>query len=388
MPRLNPLPVVLNKASNRNSGLKAYLRSRMCSKLVNCKSKQFLLIKKQKKGKIMEITNFVGIDISKLTFNLALIIGGNKENIIDEEFTNDLKGIKQMKKWLQSSQGIKLDETVFCMEHTGIYCRTIVDFLVENKCSVWLEMSVAIIRSMGLQRGKNDKIDARRIALYAYKNREDIKLWQAPRKVIVQLRDLLTLRERLIKSKQSLLVPIKELRQTGNKQSAGILLKSCKATIRALEGDIEKVEEQTNQMIKGDVRLSELFQLVTSVPGVGKITAMYLICFTNEFTLYKNAKQLACYCGVAPFEHSSGTSVIGKPRVSHMANKILKCNLHLGAMSVIDKIDEFKCYYDRKTKEGKNKMSVINAVRNKIIHRVIAVVKRGTPYVNEYKLAV
>lgn len=359
----------------------------MCSKLVN-KNKEHLLIKKQKKGEIMKITNFVGIDISKLTFNLALIIDGNKENIIDEKFTNDLKGIKQMKKWLQSTQCINLDETVFCMEHTGIYCRTIVNFLVENKCNVWLEMSVVIIRSMGLQRGKNDKIDAQKLARYAYKNREDIKLWQAPRKIIVRLRDLLTLRERLINSKKSLLVPIKELRQTGDKQSADILLKSCRATIRALKGDFEKVEKQINQMIKDDYRLNELFQLIITVPGVGKITAMYLICFTNEFTLYKNAKQLACYCGVAPFEHSSGTSVRGRNRVSHMANKILKCNLHLGAMSIIGKIDEFKRYYNRKTEEGKNKMSVINAVRNKIIHRVIAVVKRRTPYVNEYNFIV
>ena len=112
-----------------------------------------------------------------------------------------------------------------------------------------------------------------------------------------------------------------------------------------------------------------------------------MLYFTNEFKLYANAKQLACYCGVAPFEHTSGTSVKGKSRVSNFANKRLKKLLHLVAMSTLSSNRELSQYYERKVGGGKNKMLVINAIRNKILQRLCAVIKRGTPYQLEYQLA-
>ena len=101
-----------------------------------------------------------------------------------------------------------------------------------------------------------------------------------------------------------------------------------------LEKDIKKIEQAMSEVVTNDVSLAKLFSLITSVIGVGMITAVELICFTNEFKMYTEAKQLACYCGVAPFEHTSGTSVRGKTRVSRMANKSLKTKLHLCAMEI------------------------------------------------------
>lgn len=126
-----------------------------------------------------EVKNFIGIDIAKKTFDLTLIKDLNKDKLIYEHFSNDAKGIGDMKQMLKAN-GINLSESVFCMEHTGIYCRVLVDYLTKNNCITWLEMPLVIKRSMGLQRGKNDKIDSKIIALYAYKNRDDIKQWQAP----------------------------------------------------------------------------------------------------------------------------------------------------------------------------------------------------------------
>ncbi|WP_299897690.1 IS110 family transposase, partial [uncultured Aquimarina sp.] len=111
-----------------------------------------------------------------------------------------------------------------------------------------------------------------------------------------------------------------------------------------------------------------------------KITALYLAIFTNMFTRYQNAKQLACYCGVVPFEHTSGTSIRKRSKVHHMANKTLKKQLHLCALSAIQYDLELKNYYNRKVEEGKSKMLVINNVRNKLVHRVCAVIKRQQPY--------
>jgi transposase len=324
--------------------------------------------------------NFVGIDVSKLRFDLALILNSDKDHIIQGVFDNNQKGIGSMSKFLEKEHHIKLSETIFCMEFTGIYCRPLTKFMVDHDCHVWIEMPVNIIRSLGLQRGKNDRIDARRIALYAYKNRDDVKLWKPQRDVILQLRDLLALRERLITTQKTLTNPIEELIAMGAKSAAARIRKGCQKTLFSIKGEIEQIDKELDDTIKGDPQLKEMFNLATSVPGIGKFTALFMICFTNEFSMYTNPKQLACYCGVAPFEHSSGSSIRGRTRVSHMANKVLKRLLHMGAMSVISKDPELSSYYQRKTAQGKNKMLVINAVRNKIIHRLCAVIKRGFEY--------
>lgn len=93
------------------------------------------------------------------------------------------------------------------------------------------------------------------------------------------------------------------------------------------------------------------------------------------------SRQLACYCGCAPFEHRSGTSVRGKTRISNMANKNLKKLLTLCARSLLRTKTELADYYNRKLAEGKNKMSIINALRNKLIQRICAVIDRQTPYI-------
>jgi len=327
-----------------------------------------------------EVKNYIGIDIAKKTFDLTVIKDSNKDKLIYNQFSNDAMGIRLMKQMLKSN-GVNLSESVFCMEHTGIYCRVLVDFLTKNDCITWLEMPMVIKRSMGLQRGKNDKIDSKNIALYAYKNRDDIKQWKAPREEVLKLKDLMTLRDRLIRNKKSLKTPIQELRSMGDTSGAKLLYDSCKAALEGIEKSLKRIEHQIDEIVKGDTKLLKLYKLIVSVPGVGKVTAINLICYTNEFSLYKNAKQLACYCGVAPFEHTSGTSIRGKTRVSHMANKTLKTNLNLGAWSIIRGNNEIAEYYKRKIAEGKKEISVINAIRNKIIHRVTAVIKRETPYV-------
>ena len=154
-------------------------------------------------------------------------------------------------------------------------------------------------------------------------------------------------------------------------------------SIRAIEKDIEGVEEKLKQIIDDDDHLKKIFNLATSVAGIGFVTAVNLIIHTNEFKMLTDVRKLACYCGIAPFEYSSGT-IRGKRRVHPMANKKLKTNLHMGALTSVKVDPGLKQYYERKVAEGKNKMSVLNAVKNKLLARVLAVVKRGVPYEKNY----
>ena len=263
----------------------------------------------------MEFKNFIGIDISKESFDLALIKGSDLSNIASSLFANDPKGIIRLEEFLKRN-GITKDDTLFCMEHTGIYCRFLSQYLTENNYHVWLEMPVQILRSLGIQRGKNDKVDAKRIAEYALLKKDKAVLWEPPREVVMQIHDLLTLRDRLCESRKMLKTPIKEFKDCGHDKTAKLLESKCKSTLASLDKEIKQLEKELEKLINNDNNLKKLYGLAKSVPGIGMVTAMSLLYFTNEFKMYKNSKQLACYCGVAPFEHTSGTSVKGKPSVS------------------------------------------------------------------------
>ena len=118
--------------------------------------------------------------------------------------------------------------------------------------------------------------------------------------------------------------------------------------------------------------------------AIGPTTAGHLLVVTNEFKNFNCPKKFACYAGTAPFENSSGTSIRGKSHVSPYANKDTKKLLHMAALSAINMQNELAVYYQRKVSEGKNKMAVINAVRNKLIKRIFAVVERGAKYEKNY----
>lgn len=322
--------------------------------------------------------NFIGVDVSKATLDLALIKDNDLKNIKSFVLTNDKAGFRELKKILAQNK-ICFEEVIFCIEHTGYYSRALSDFILQHNGLLWLEMSLKIIRSLGVQRGKNDKLDARRIAKYAHRNVLDFVPYLPVRKVIQELRTLLMLREKLINSKTSLLVPIKELASI-DKASGKKAKKSINKFLLSIEKNIKSLDLEINDLILQDSDLFRLQQLVTSVPGVGKITFYNLLYFTNEFQNYTQGKQLACYCGVVPFEYTSGSSVKGKPKVHKMANKQLKRLLHLAAMTAICHVPEFKDYFDRKVSEGKSKMLVLNNVRNKIVLRIAAVVRNNEPY--------
>ena len=130
--------------------------------------------------------------------------------------------------------------------------------------------------------------------------------------------------------------------------------------------------------------MNRLYEIITSVNGIGLITASYILVTTNEFININNAKKYACYSGVVPFEHTSGTSVRGKNRVSHMANKNIKTLLHMAALVSIKMKGDMQDYYDRKVSEGKNKMSILNAIRNKLILRIFACVNQNREYEKIY----
>lgn len=331
----------------------------------------------------METVYFLGIDISKKTFQAALTLDGVA--MFEMEVENSPKQIKEYFQELKRKFSFSFSQLMVCLEHTGIYTYPVLDYLFRAEIKVCLEPALQIKQSQGMKRGKNDQIDARRIAQYAYKNRNELRLWRPQRETIQRLKALLVLRERLIKTKVQIETPINETKEFIEESIRKAIAKNCKHTITALKKDILQVENEIQLLVKGDIQIKEQYELAVSVPGVGKITALNVIISTGEFQRINEAKKFACYAGIAPFEYTSGSSIRGKTRVSKMANMTLKKLLHLAAMSAIQCSKELKDFYQRKVAEGKNKMSVINAVRNKLISRIFACIKNKRKYQNNYQ---
>lgn len=331
----------------------------------------------------METTYFLGIDVAKKTLQAALTVDGRA--MVDYQLENGKKGIKSFFKDLFKQGGFASGQLVVCIEHTGIYCNHLLDVLVEMKIKLCVESALQIKRSQGLKRGKTDKVDARRIAQYLYKNKNEINLWQPPRREVQALKQLLKLRERLIRMKNQLAVPLREGRQYIEETVFKEIMRSCKSSIKVLEQDILRVEKQIREIVSKDPAIQHQMRICTSITGIGNITALHVIITSGEFQLITDPKKYACYTGVAPFEHTSGTSVRGKTRVSKMANMGVKRLLHLAAMSARQHNAELRHYYERKIAQGKNKMSVLNAVRNKLITRIFSCVLNDRMYQKNYQ---
>jgi transposase len=330
----------------------------------------------------MEFMYFIGTDVSKSELDLAVMYG--KTLLFHRRIANTPAGIQPFLKELAKLPGFTLKTTVFCMEHTGIYNNHLLKVVHEKRGNICLEAASQIKNSLGNIRGKNDKIDAIRIAEYAYTYRDKLRLWQPKRLIIQQLTQLTATRSRLIEVQKTLKTPLEETSTFISRKVAKPNNGICNDSLNAIGKDLDKVDKAIDQIIQSDAELRRLFTLISSVSGIGKVTATMILITTNEFKDISDPKKFACHAGVAPFIRESGIFK-GKGRVSHMANKKLKTLLHLSALVSIRYNDDLKQYYQRKTKEeNKNKMSAINAVRNKLILRIFACVRQNRLYEKNY----
>ena len=333
--------------------------------------------------------NYLGIDVSKPWFDVSLmvVIDHVKQPIVTERFDNNSAGLKLFKAWLKTAS-VTLDQnSLLVIENTGVYHRQLWSFCSKHNLPIHIGNAAHIKWSLGITRGKNDVIDSIRLCQYCCKQSDELKATPALNPVFMKLKDLMSSRSRLVTQLHSTKNYIKELQCSNDKQLLATLEKAHKAAIEGIKKSIVQIESLIDQIIQEEPVIYKNYLLIKSVPGIGHLTAVYIICCTNNFASKVTGKQLASYAGVVPFEHSSGVSIRGKNRVHKMANKELKKMLHLCALTAIKYYPEFKQYFDRKKAEGKNGMLVLNAIRNKLVLRVVAVVNKQEPYVDNTKIA-
>lgn len=324
---------------------------------------------------------FVGIDLSKATFDVSLRLD-LKLAPMHQQFENSSKGFKAFFQWLKQHQ-VSLADTLFLMEHTGIYGLKLCYFLEQNKLVYKLLNPLELKKSLGIVRQKTDQADAHQISRYGYLHQEEIIPTRLPSATLLHIKTLLTHRSSLIKQRTAIKNSLHRLKEVSKILDTALLNKQLKSQLKLLKEQVKEVEQQLGQLLKSDKDIQANHQLLQSIPGVGLLVAATMLVTTNNFQSFDNGRQFACYVGAAPFAHISGSSIKGKTKVHPVANRQIKALLTNSAGTVIQHDEQMRNYYQRKLKEGKSKMSVLNAIRCKIINRIFAVIKRGTKYTKQ-----
>lgn len=336
-----------------------------------------------------QIRFYVGIDVSKQWFDAALmaVVDHHKQPMENGRFDNSVQGLKGFNKWLNKHQDFSDKHCLVLIENTGVYHRLIWEYCSKHSLPLYIGNAADLKWSMGIVRDKNDQADSCRLCEYAYRHADELQGTPVLDAALLVLKDLMTSRSRLLRQINSIKVYLGEVNNFNSKEVQKMMEQSHKAALKGLQQSLHAIEKEIAIRIKENEAIRTNFELLQTIPGIGPYTAIYLVCCTANFSGARTGKQLASYAGVVPFSSTSGKSIKGKPRVHPMANKELKRMLHMCAMSAIRKYPEFKDYYNRKKAEGKHPLAILNAIRNKLALRAVAVIKNQSPYVDNYKKA-
>lgn len=324
----------------------------------------------------MKLKEFIGIDVSKE--HIDVFVYSSKAHA---KFANNEIGFNKMMQWTEDHLSCATAEILFAFEHAGLYSLPLSLFLDENRHKFTIIPGLELKRSRGIVRGKADDIDAKAIAEYAYEKRERIRLYEMPGEILLKLKRLLSYRERLVKERTAYKGRLKEFKAFLDEEENAVILNSHLEVLSTLDKEIKRIGDELERLLKEDEKLLKQYDLINSIKGIGPQTALMMIVLTNGFTKFDTWRKFASYSGTAPFPNESGLFK-GKTKTSPLANKRIKALLSCCASSAKQYNPEMKMYYQRRVVEGKNEMSTLNIIRNKLIARAFAVVKRDTPYVD------
>jgi transposase len=329
----------------------------------------------------MNYSNFIGIDISKAKIDITTL---NTDGELNHSVcTNSAKSIIGHLKSLKRN-GFDIENSLVCAEFTGLYIFSLVEACKAMAIDLWIENAAQIKHRSGISRNKNDRIDSEKIAIYASRFKDLVKLYNRDDEVIEELKFLLNERDLILTDKTKYTAQIKDQKGHVPDSFYKNKVKRYKAIIKTLVLQLKSIQNQIDQLISGDDNLKHQFNLSTSITGIGTQAAIQTIVATRGFKDFSDPRKFACHAGVAPFQFMSGSSLKTKARVSQRANKKLKRVFHMAALSAVQVDGELRDYYNRKVEEGKNKMLVLNAVRSKLIHRLFAVIRNNQKYDKNY----
>ena len=308
-----------------------------------------------------------GVDISKDVFDVHGSSTGHNQ------YSNEASGFKKFLKELPA-------EALVVMEATGYYHYRLAQFLYKNSVvvSVVNPLSVKRFIQMRLAKVKTDKSDAKAICEYALIN--EVPLYTALTEVQSECLQLFRLLDSYLKHRTA----------TKNKMHGEEVLgipskfvyRSLRRNRKQLDGEVKGIEAKILSLVKEDQQ--HQLTLLTSVPGIGQKTALFLIVLTDGFSKFENASQLCSYAGITPTIRESGSSVRGRSRISKVGNRKLRNLLFLCSFNACKHNKACRELYERIVNKGKSKKLALIAVANKLLKQCFAIAKSGRPYDETY----
>lgn len=336
---------------------------------------------------------FIGIDFSKEKVDVAIISAeGLAETSarVFNEFKNSVSGYKQLVKWVdQNANGIDSSLWLFCGENTGDYSKPLCNHLYGKGYDMWLANAKCIKDASGIRRLKSDRADATMIAEYAMRNHDKAVIYEPLSESLAQLREYYLYRQMVVRHRCSFEVRRGEKRLMQEKSPAKtVIAQSGKHIVSELNKEIAKIDKKIAALIESSDELSEVYKIVTSVPGIGVQNAVCLMVYTDNFRKFNyDARSIACYYGIAQFGEDSGTSVHVDPHVHYMANRHIKAMLTQAALAAVRFNPVIAQYYQRLIARGKKMPIAMNNVKNKLLHIVTSMVKHKQIYNPEYRIS-
>jgi transposase len=310
----------------------------------------------------------LGIDVAKETLDVALNQAGKTWQ---EHFDNTPGGFKRLSRWVEKQVGVGVHA---CLESTGQYSDGVAEYLYEHGYAVSV-VNPARIKAYGgskLRRNKTDRADAQLIAEYGL--REQPGLWSPPP---ASFRDLQALVRRL-EDLQG------QFQQENNRLKSGgkhpVVLADLQDHLHELEQRITRIKRAIQEHIAAHPELKQRVELLTSIPGIGRLTAAKILGEVRDVCAFDDARQLAAYAGVTPRNFTSGTSVHKKARMSKTGNANLRKALYMPAISAKRHNPIIRTFCQRLLARGLRPMQVIGAVMRKLLHLIYGILKSGRPF--------
>ena len=314
----------------------------------------------------------VGIDVSKLTLDVALLKG---EKRYEKKFENSSQGYPQIMDWM----GRYCErEAHVCLEATGQYGDGVAEYLHEKGCMVSVVNPARIkhYANSKLRRNKTDKADARLIAEYCL--RENPAPWKPPTADFKRLQTLIRHLDDLQAGHQ----------QTSNRMKSGVTLPEVITQLKALDAIFLQQIEETKCLIEECIDHSPEFKqarnLLVSIPGIAQLTAARILGEVRDILDFENASQLAAYAGLTPREFTSGTSVHKKSRISKLGNAHLRKALYMPAIVSMKFNPIIRAFCARLKESGHLPKEVVCAAMHKLLHHAYGVLKTGQPFDPNY----
>jgi transposase len=327
----------------------------------------------------------LGVDVSQK--ELVVCLGNISENLevslyARRVFVNNQTGFIALIKWVkkQVDESVKLQ---FVMEATGVYHQKFAYFLDANDYNVSIVLPNKISNYIRTLKNKTitDKTCADAIAQFGLER--NLENWKRPNNIYKNLKQLTRERDQVISERAMVKNQLHAEKAEAEPHDGS--LERINARISFLTKQLKEISQDIENCIKKDEILKSDVKIITSIPGIGLITAAIVLGETNGFELIRNKKQLVSYSGLDVIDKESGTSIKGKTKISKKGNRNLRKSMHLPALTALRNIPNFQELYLRIYNKTAIKMKGIVAVHRKLLELIYTLFKTKTMYNNNYE---